>query len=103
MAELNLEQQLNTQFLNDCNEVQKKCYTPHLFRQMLANHGAVETVNRLLSTREYSEGFTRLWELNVLHLSMEAIILQEPYCQLFTSEQLQIARTRLTRLNYQFD
>jgi hypothetical protein len=100
MAEL---KQLNTRFLNDCNEVQNKGYTPRLFRQMLANHGAVETVNRLLRTQEYSEGFTRLWELNVLHLSMEAIILQEPYCQLFTPEQLQIARTRLTKLNYQFD
>jgi flagellar M-ring protein FliF len=56
-----------------------------------------------IGTQEYSEGFTRLWELNSLHLSMEAIILQEPYCQLFTSEQLQIARTRLTQLNYKFD
>jgi hypothetical protein len=103
MAELNLEEQLNTRFLNDCNEVQRKGYTPRLFRQMLAKRGAVETVNRLLSTKEYSEGFTRLWELKALHLSMEAIILQEPYSQLFTPEQLQIARTRLTQLNYKFD
>lgn len=103
MAEPNLEQQLHARFLNDCNEVQIRGYTPRLFRQMLARHGAVETVNRLLSTKEHSEGFTKLWELKALHLSMEAIILKEPYCQLFTSEQLQIARIRLKQLNYQFD
>ena len=102
MAELNLEEQLNARLLNAVNQAVNQGFNhPHNFTQMLANFGAIETVNRLLQGNNIAQGLTRLWELQLLHLSMEAIILQEPYCQLFTPEQLQIARTRLTDFKYQ--
>jgi hypothetical protein len=34
---------------------------------------------------------------------MEAIILQEPYCQIFSQEQLEIAKSRMVNLGYVID
>jgi hypothetical protein len=46
------------------------------------------------------EGFTKLWELGRLDLTVEAIILRNPFNQLFSREVLNTARERLGQLGY---
>jgi len=75
-------------------------YRPSYFLQMLGNHGPVDTTIRLVTASKFHEGFTRLWELRRLDLTVEAIILRNPYKQLFTKEVLDKARERLEQLGY---
>jgi hypothetical protein len=98
-----LEMRLMAEFQKAIIELQKMGYTPTHFKKMLSIKGAVDTVNFLLGVDKYSEGITRIWELKALYLSMEAIIIKEPYCQLFTENQLKVARKRLKDLGYEFD
>lgn len=78
-------------------------YVATRFAQMTAEHGGLETAKRLLSSGGYSEGLTRLWEKKRLDISKEATVLQEPWRQLFTEQELNVARKRLKELGYSGD
>jgi hypothetical protein len=71
---------------------------PTYFLQMVVEHGGFETARRLLHARKVSDGFTTLWENGRLDLSVEAVVLQEPWSDLFTDEELTIAEKRLRDL-----
>lgn len=70
------------------------------FLQMLETHGPYETARRLIHTPRPSEGFTHLWERGRLDLTVEATVLQERFTQLFTDEERDICRERLTQYGY---
>jgi len=70
------------------------------FRQMLEEHGAVDTAKRLLATQEVQAGLMRLWELKALNMSMEAFVTQERFDSLFTDDEVAEARRRLDDLEY---
>lgn len=90
-----------TQALEGTIEAAKaKGYTPTYFIQMLNEHGGVETAKRLLASAKAQEGLNKLWELNLLHESMEAVVLQDKYRSLFTDVELAEARRRLKALGY---
>ena len=54
----------------------------------------------LLAATRHPEGLTRLWEEGRLDISMEALVLRDPWCQLFLDEELSVARKRLKDLGY---
>jgi 5-methylcytosine-specific restriction endonuclease McrA len=68
------------------------------FIRMVHEHGGKETADRLLAAGNVSSGFTRLWmrDKKLLTLSMEYLVLQDPWRFLFTDQQLHKARQRLT-------
>lgn len=70
------------------------------FRQMIEAHGAVDTARRLLATREIQTGLMRLWEVESLNISMEALVVQERFRTLFTETEIAEARRRLDELGY---
>jgi hypothetical protein len=71
-------------------------YAPRFLR-MVHEHGGKETADRLLATGEPSEGFTQLLLRGKenLKISVEYLVLQNPWLDLFTTDQLEIARKRL--------
>lgn len=75
-------------------------YRPSYFLQMLGNYGPMDTAIKLVTAPKFHEGFTRLWELRRLDLTVEAIILRNPFNQLFTKEVLEKAIKRLKQLGY---
>lgn len=75
-------------------------YRPSYFLQMLGNYGPVDTAIKLVTSTKFHEGFTKLWELSRLDLTVEAIVLRNPYNQLFTKEVLEKAKERLEQLGY---
>lgn len=87
-------QQIHEQARSECN------YSASRFIQMVNTEGGLLTAKKLLSASGYSEGLTRLWEEKRLDISMEATILQEPWRQLFTDEELATARKKLEALGY---
>ena len=78
----------------------KRGYVPTYFLQMLAEHGGVETAKRLLAKSEPQTGLFELWQLNLLHESMEAAVLQDKFHSLFTETELAEAHRRLEELGY---
>ena len=68
-------------------------YNATRFFQMLGEHRGVETARRLLP--HMSDGFTQMWQRNRLDLTVEALILQPQWHDLFSDAEREIARRRL--------
>lgn len=78
-------------------EAKKEGYTASYFLRMLSEHGGVETARRLVNAEAPSEGFTRLWMMKRLDLSVEALILKPEWKSLFSDEERERARDRLAK------
>jgi hypothetical protein len=70
------------------------------FRQMIDQFGAVEAAKRLLISRDIQTGLIRLWELQALDRSMEALVIQERFTCLFTEDEIEEACRRLSEMGY---
>jgi hypothetical protein len=81
----------------------KPPYHAPRFIRMVREHGGKEAADRLLATGEPSEGFTELFirGKDCLKVSVEYVVLQSQWRELFTEEQLEVARKRLR--DYQCD
>jgi hypothetical protein len=76
-------------------------YNATRYLQMLHDQGGVGTAQTLLHATQVSEGYTALWERKRLDLTVEALALQPEWRELFTPEELDIARQRLQQYGYQ--
>ena len=76
-------------------------YIPTYFIQMLSEYGGVETAKRLLAKSEPQTGLFELWNLGILHDSMEAVICDNfRFHPLFEAAEIAEAHRRLEELNY---
>jgi hypothetical protein len=67
---------------------------------MLYDNGGLLTAKRLIGAPTPSEGFTKLWEMRRLDLSVEAVALQPEFRSLFTNAERFTARERLKQYEY---
>jgi hypothetical protein len=96
-----LESAFHDKMLEVYDRAKTECrYTATRFRQMVNEHGGLEAAKMLLASKHHPEGLTRLWEEGRLDISMEALILRHPWSQLFSEEELSLARKRLKDLGY---
>jgi hypothetical protein len=58
-------------------------YTPSYFIRMLSEMGPVEAVRHLVTSPTPSEGFTRLWQLRRLELTVEFVALRPEFACYF--------------------
>lgn len=76
-------------------------YTPSIFLRMLNEKGALQTAQQLINAGQPSDGYTRLWELGRLDLSVEAVVYENAeWHGLFTQDELQRCKKRLTDYGY---
>lgn len=76
-------------------------YLATRFRRMVNECGGKDTADALLATEQPSEGFTELFMRGRrLDLSVEYLVLRDPYRRLFVPEQLAVARERLNRNDF---
>ena len=79
-------------------------YNATVFRRMIAEHGGPETARRLINAPTVSDGYTALWEKGRLDLTVEAKVIETPrFHDLFTSDELEICRRRLSEYGYTGD
>ncbi len=80
----------------------KPPYRPTEFLRMVQSYGGKETAARLLATPNPSSGFTELFlrGKDKLRLSVEYLVLQHPWRDLFTAEQRARARKRLQDVEF---
>ncbi|MBO4238580.1 GmrSD restriction endonuclease domain-containing protein [Pseudonocardia alni] len=75
-------------------------YNPRYFRVMVTEYGALEATRRLLGAQAVSDGFVTLWERGRLDLTVEALVVEERFAELFTDEERAVARKRLDDFGY---
>ena len=98
---MDLEAAFHREMLNIYEQAKTECnYVATRFRQMVGELGGLAAAKRLLAPEGYSEGLTRLWEEGRLDISMEALVLRDPWRKLFTVKELEIAQRRLNELGY---
>ena len=71
------------------------------YHRMLTEHGGLGAARILLDADGVSDGYTALWELQRLDLTVEALIVDHPeFHPLFTNGELDRARGRLQDYGY---
>ena len=81
-----------------------KCrHNAHIFHGMLQDHGGLITAKRLLSQHGLQYGFEKLCECGCPDITMESLILREPWIHLFTGKEKEVAIARLKTFGYEFD
>ena len=91
----NLEDMFDSEMWRLYEKQRQVMRDPIRFRGMLVNRGGLATAIQMLESPTPGDGFMVLWEKGKSHLSVEALVLEEPWCNLFTDEQLTVARSRL--------
>jgi len=77
-------------------------YRATYFLQMVNDNGGLEAAQILLAKPGIQYGFEELWKCGRLDLTVESLVLRNPWRQLFTPHELETARKRLESLNYSF-
>ena len=78
-------------------------YPATRFLRLVSEQGGFEAARTLLTKEVLSYGFEKLWECRRLDLTMEVLVLHEPWRQLFSNEELETARRRLADLGYEVE
>jgi hypothetical protein len=97
---MSLETELTEELRGTYEEARKRGYVATYFLQMLEEYGGKKTAKRLLAKPEPQTGLFELWQLNLLHESMEAVVLRDKFKELFTPDELAEAYRRLEELGY---
>jgi hypothetical protein len=95
-----LEMEFERAMPDTCALASRYNYFPTVFKGMVQEHGGVGTARRLLAKSGPQTGLSRLCKLGRLDLSMEAIVLQDRFCPLFTDAEIEEARRTLDELGY---
>lgn len=75
-------------------------YNASYFRSMLAQLGPLEAARKLLAAPAVSDGFAALWERKRMDLTVEAIVVDPQFSDLFSEHQIDVARRRLEQFGY---
>ena len=100
MTAVNLEPPFHQEMLRIYDEASTFGYRPTYFRRMVNEHGGVQAARILLGKDAPSYGFEKLWEEGRLDLSVEVLVLREPWRALFTLDELREAYRRLDGSDY---
>lgn len=96
-----LELAFTEELKNRAYEAKKKYkYNPTRFLQMLAQYGGWDTAKRLIKDGEISDGFTRLLIEGRLDLTMEAVVIEHRFNDLFSDKEIQICKDKLIASGY---
>ena len=96
-----LKRELRERYISTYIECKKFKYTPTKFLDMLiCNDDVVDVTRRLIHKDGGTSGFATLFENKKLVLSVERIILEPRFRELFTAEDLRAAYNRLKEYNY---
>lgn len=75
-------------------------YNATYFRSMLAELGPLATAHKLLAAPAVSDGFAALWERGRMDLTVEAVVVEPQFAELFSSDEIAVAQRRLEQFGY---
>ncbi len=87
--EMTLEKQFEEALIKNCELAQKQCRC-RLTRllQNITKFGGVKTAKEILRKRRISDDFETLEQAGLIHLTMEALVIDKKYAELFTDEEV---------------
>ena len=102
-----INEQIIKDFNNDMIAIYRKTkeecnYKPSYFLQLVEREGGYAAAKQLLANKDTQYGLTKLYELNRLDLSMEALVVSEKYSCLFSEFEFKTAERRLKQFGYNF-
>lgn len=101
VAPAGLELQFHKEMVSIYQTARDECgYNATRFLNMVANDGGLHTAHVLLATDEPSDGFEKLWECGRLDLTVENLVLNPMYRELFSESELEVAKQRLSALGF---
>ncbi|MCC7364741.1 MAG: hypothetical protein IT303_10250 [Dehalococcoidia bacterium] len=102
MDQVQLEQEFTAAVMETIAECRRLKYNSVYFVQMVSESGVLPACRRLLAAPidQPSDGFTKLWELGRLDLTVEALACREQFAGLFSDGERSHARERLDRFGY---
>jgi hypothetical protein len=77
-----------------------KPYWPSRYLQTVRRHGGRTAAKRWLARPDAQAGFDRMLDLDLVRLTIEAIVLDPRWSVLFTPKELETARRRLAKVGY---
>jgi 5-methylcytosine-specific restriction protein A len=95
-----LEEQFHHAVMSGNEKAKKLGYNATYFQRMIDQYGSLETAKRLLAKQEIQQGLMTLCELGCLDESIEALVIQERFHDLFTEAEISEATRRLDELGY---
>ena len=96
-----LEQLFHEAMIQVYKDAKEYCqYNATYFLQMLSEKGGLRTAKHLITTDSPSDGFTTLYLCGRLDLCVESVALKPIYAELFTEEELILAKERLLEYGY---
>jgi hypothetical protein len=76
-------------------------YNATIFLRMVSDRGSLATAKYLINSPRPSDGYTHLYERGRLDLTVEAMVVENTrWHELFTTEELAAANSRLKRYGY---
>ena len=70
-------------------------YNPFILRQMISDRNPLAVTKELLTRKNDTYGFSKLWELGHQDYSLESLVIRDEYAPLFTRSEINTARDRL--------
>ena len=100
-----LEAEFNEAMMNVYRTAKEECrYNATHYLNMLFEHGGVETARKLLAGNQAPQyGFTKLYECERLDITVECVVLNGRFRELFEEHELATARQRLREYNFDPD
>jgi hypothetical protein len=101
---LDEKKDIKTKFEKEIIDNIRKCekigYNPIAFKQMISK-GIIEAVKRLLNKEGAEQhGFSELYLKRRLDLTAEAVVIKKEYRSLFTDNEIEVAKKRLSMHKY---
>ncbi|MCJ7446874.1 MAG: hypothetical protein MUO72_04215 [Bacteroidales bacterium] len=99
------ENQFNEKIFEVYDLAKKLCaYNATRFLKKIRHYGGIEAAKSWLDPKDKdkppTQGFIKLKDNGRLDISLEALVLREPWNKFFTSGELEVAKTRLSHFGY---
>lgn len=83
------------------NSIENLVYRPNYFISLMAELGAYEAAHQVIRSQKIPDGFLTLQQAGQLGLTIEALVLQPEWAEIFEPETLRLARERLTAFGFE--
>lgn len=96
-----LEKEFDAAVRNQITTILKTTsYRPTYYMEMVHRHGAYQAAINLVRAAQPAAGFTKLYEMGRLDLSVEALVIDPRFTDLFSTEDRNRAMARLKKYGY---
>lgn len=96
-----LEKQFSEAYIKNCEKAQQQC-SCRLVRMMqqTQKYGGVKMAQELIKKGKLSDEFDKLKEEGLLHLTLEALVIQPEYADLFSDDEVNSCYEYLCECGY---